>query len=978
MPPLNPPGAWVRTWRSPEELAGGLPDTALAEFAEAFGVTEASRRQVLKIMAASLALGAVSSCGDASDPSGVAVPYVNQPEQQIPGRPRYYATATLLEGFAQPVLVETHEGRPTKIEGNPDHPVGRGGTDAFIQAAVLQLYDPDRSQTVQHLGRIATWGHVEAAFADLRRRLDETGGAGLRLLTGDVTSPTLSRQLDRLQARWPQARWHGFEPVGSDLRHTALRQTFGARLAAHYALERAHVVVALDEDLLGPGPAQVRHADGWASRRRAALAGDGACRLMVAEPTPTLTGAMAESRLPVSAARIGALASALAARLRSGGAAAPQLSLGEEAWVAAAAQALQENHGRALVAVGAHQPAEVQAIGLHLNQTLGNLGATLVLTDPVARPVAEGQDLLALSAAIGTGDVETLLLLDVNPTYTAPAHMAFPQLLQQVPLRLHVGLFADETAALCHWHLPLSHPLESWGDARAVDGTVTLLQPTVRPLYETRSGHEVLALLLAEGPTDGLAIVRDTWQTHLDGWADDPAAQEELWRSFLRAGFIPDTALQARRPALAGEPAAALPESPGAEGIEIVFRPDPCVWDGRFANCAWLQELPKPLTKLTWDTIAAVSPSLAADGNIRTGDLVRVTAGTGSLEAPAWVLPGQAERTVTLYLGYGRTRAGRVGSGVGYDAYRLRRWDQPWMLRDAAISPSGSAVPLATTQHHDTTAGHPIVRTVALRELQADAGAVHHEAPRQPSLYRPWPEGDPAWAMSIDVDLCIGCNACVIACQAENNVPVVGREQVAGGREMHWLRIDRYYNGPPENPGTTFMPIPCMHCEKAPCEVGCPVNATVHGNGGLNEMVYNRCIGTRTCSSYCPYKVRRFNWFDFTGDASPQVRAQRNPDVTVRARGVMEKCTYCIQRISAASRQARVENRPIGDGEVVPACQQACPTTAIMFGNAADAGTRVSQWKQSSREYGLLEHLGTRPRTTYLARVTTGEPRGES
>lgn len=342
------------------------------------------------------------------------------------------------------------------------------------------------------------------------------------------------------------------------------------------------------------------------------------------------------------------------------------------------------------------------------------------------------------------------------------------------------------------------------------------------------------------------------------------------------------------------------------------------------------------------------------------------------------MLPGQAERTVTLFLGYGRTLAGRVGTGVGYNAYRLRRWDQPWTMAGADLSRTGSVLRLATTQHHNSTEGHPIVRTVALPELRADAGAVHHEEPPQPSLYRPWPEGDPAWAMTIDVDLCIGCNACVIACQAESNVPVVGREQVAAGREMHWLRVDRYYDGPPENPGTTFMPVPCMHCEKAPCELGCPVNATVHGSGGLNEMIYNRCIGTRTCSSYCPYKVRRFNWFDFTGDAPPSVRAQRNPDVTVRARGVMEKCTYCIQRIAAAGRQARVENRPILDGEVAPACQQACPTTAIMFGNAADPGARVSQWKQSSREYGLLEHLGTRPRTTYLARVTTGALQGES
>ncbi len=554
MPPLNPPGAWVRSWRSPEELAGELPDTALAEFAEAFGVTEASRRQVLKIMAASLALGAVSSCGDASDPSGVAVPYVNQPEQQIPGRPRYYATATLLEGFAQPVLVETHEGRPTKIEGNPDHPVGRGGTDAFTQAAVLQLYDPDRSQTVQHLGRIATWGHVEAAFADLRRRLDETGGAGLRLLTGDVTSPTLSRQLDRVQARWPQARWHGFEPVGSDLRHTALRQTFGARLAAHYALERAHVVVALDEDLLGPGPAQVRHADGWASRRRAALAGDGACRLHGGRTDADADGG--DGRKP--AARL--CGAHRRAGLGAGGAAEerrrcrPQLSLGEEAWVAAAAQALQENHGRALVAVGAHQPAEVQAIGLHLNQTLGNLGATLVLTDPVARPVEDGQDFAALAAAIGRGSVETLLVLDANPAYASPADIAFAQLLQQVPLRLHVRPVRRRDRRA----LPLAPAVvASAGELgrRARGGRHGRRPAADRPPALRHPQRPRSAGAAAGGRPDGRARDRPRPPgRRITGWADDPGgARRALAEASCARASCADTALQARRPALAGD-----------------------------------------------------------------------------------------------------------------------------------------------------------------------------------------------------------------------------------------------------------------------------------------------------------------------------------------------------------------------------------------------------------------------------------------
>ncbi len=968
------PGEWVQTWRSTGEAC---ESEVRAEFAHAFSFPEASRREVLRVMAASLAVAAASACGDASAPSGEAIPYVNRPEQQIPGRPRFYATAMLFEGWAQPVLVETHEGRPTKIEGNPDHPIGNGGTDAFMQAAVLQFYDPDRSQTVRRWGQISTWGSFEGTLPELRQRWAETGGAGLRLLTGGITSPTLNRQLDALLARWPNARWHGSEPADCGTREEALRLALGEPAALHYALDRAGFVVSFEDDLLGPGPQQLRNAGGWAARRRAALGGDGGSTLLVAEPTPTLTGSKAQSRLVVASSRIPALIAALAERIGLDGSGAPELATGERAWLDAAAQGLQAHRGECLLAVGPYQPPEVQALGLSLNGALGAWGQTVYCTGPIARPVNPGNTLAALAADIADGSVETLVVIDANPVYTAPADVDFAALMRRVPLRLHAGLFYDETAEQCQWHLPLSHPLESWSDARAVDGTATIIQPTVRPVYDTRGVHQLLALLLGEPAPDARPIVAQTWRD-MRRDAGGTIAEDE-WRHILRTGFAAASAppISARVPRpVAPTGADTATRNTNGNGVEVIFRPDPSVWDGRFANCAWLQELPKPLTKLTWDNVAAVSPALARDLGIDNGDEVALAAGVHRVVAPAWILPGQAERTVTLYLGYGRRRAGAIGDGVGYDAYRLRPTASPWRLGGVQLAAVGSRVALATTQTHGTMEGHDIVRTVTLR--QARQAEPDRTDERLPSLHPPWPESEYAWAMAIDLDLCIGCNACVVACQAENNVPSVGREQVALGREMHWLRVDRYYAGPVDDPTTHFMPVPCMHCEKAPCEVGCPVNATVRGNGGINEMVYNRCIGTRTCSSYCPYKVRRFNWFDFTADAAPSIQAQRNPNVTVRARGVMEKCTYCIQRITAARIEAHVDNRRIEDGQVATACQAACPTTAIMFGDAGDANSRVSRWRRSPRHYALLENLGTRPRTTYLAEVNSSDREEES
>jgi molybdopterin-containing oxidoreductase family iron-sulfur binding subunit len=918
-------------------------------------------------MGASMMLAGLSGCGE---PPPDIVPYIKQPENMVPGVPRFYATAVIFEGYAQPILGETHMGRPTKLEGNPQHPASLGATDAFTQAAVLQLYDPDRSQNPTYMGRPTGWAQVETAVVRLREQGQGNGG-GLRLLTGNVTSPTLLRQIERLADDTPGMRWHAFEPVGHGRRSEATQRAFGRPLDVHLRLDQAACIVSFDGDFLGPGPAQVVNARSWSRRRIAAQNPDGRSRLHVAECTPSLTGAVATTRVPAGPAAVGQLAFALARELGIEVPAPSSDAIGAHTdWIAAVANELKDAGDQSLVTVGPHQPPDVQTLGFLINERLGSVGKTIVFTDPVAAVPPDGaRSLQALIDDMKAGKVQTLIVLDANPAHTAPRDLGFAKALDSVPLRIHAGLHYDETAAHCHWHLPLAHALESWSDARAVDGAATVIQPLVRPLYDVRSPHEIVALLSGDLGYSGRSAVQDTWRAK---WGVDGAAFESRWKQVLHDGIVPNTAAQ---PVDVSARADGLqpPMPPQESTVEIVVRPDPTIWDGRFANVGWLQELPKPLTKVTWDNVVATSPALARELGVENGDHVAIAIGDTTVSGPAWLLPGQPERTATVFLGYGRTRAGRVGDGCGYDAYPLVTAASPFHVAGASIRRGDGHTDIATTQYHASMAGADFVRVVPRAEM--DQQLEPDES--QPTLYSGWNYGDPSWGMVIDLDTCIGCNACITACQAENNVPVVGKDQVAMGREMLWLRVDRYYEGPEDNPQTYFQPVPCMHCEQAPCEMGCPVGATVHSADGLNQMVYNRCIGTRTCSSYCPYKVRRFNWYNYTGDSPPSVQAQFNPDVTVRARGVMEKCTYCVQRISEARITAKKEQRAIREGEVVTACQAVCPTDAIVFGNIKDPGSAVSKARKSGRHYTLLKELNTWPRTTYLAEIEDEPSKGE-
>jgi MoCo/4Fe-4S cofactor protein with predicted Tat translocation signal len=991
-------------WRSLEELADNeaFRQWLRREQPQLAEVLSLDRRQFLRTLGAALALAGVSACSH--PPQEEIIPYVHGPVGQVDGLPRFFATALTRQGYAQGVLVESHMGRPTKIEGNPRHPASLGATDIFAQAAILQLWDPDRSQAVVHRGVVSTWDDFAAALVELTGRARSGGGAGLRVLTGSITSPTLSAQLDALLQTFPGAHWHVHEPLSDDNAREGARLAFGMPLAHRLHLDRARVILSLDDDLLGNPAAGVRYGRDFGTARVPDGPGRAMSRLYVVESTPSLTGAAADHRLPLESARIEMFARELAQRLGvaergQNGKRAAQADPRETAWLDAVAQDLLGNRGRSLITVGRSQPPWMHALAHAINAALANSGTVVEYTDPVAKVPGESADLAALVAAMRAGSVDLLLMLDVNPAYDAPADLQFEAALKHVRHVVHLGLYADETADLAEWHLPLAHALETWSDARAFDGTVTIAQPLIAPLYEGRSAHEVMALVLGDEVQNSRDLVRRQWMQEL---GDDRA-----WVGALQSGVVEGSAVPARPVSIRGgliselmpqqapdhggaaSPSGGSQQSPPpqenkpapggsqASELELLFRGDPTIDDGRWSNNAWLQELPKPLTQLTWDNAVLISPALGAARRLANGDIVELRLEQRSLRAPVWITPGQAARSVTLHLGYGRRRAGSVGTDQGFDAYTLRTSAALWAAPGLDIRATGERYELAGTQQHFQVDGRDVLRVGTLAELASNPhfATAHDRYPEKPpSLYPDYPPGEYAWGMSIDLNACIGCKACTIACQAENNIPTVGRDQVRRGREMHWIRVDRYYEGDPDNPRTYSQPVPCMMCEHAPCELVCPVDATVHDSEGLNVQVYNRCVGTRFCSNNCPYKVRRFNFLQYVQTSSDTLLAQRNPEVTVRRRGVMEKCTYCIQRIEAAHIEADKQDRRIRDGEVLTACQAVCPTQAIVFGDLADSTSQVAQAKASGRHYVMLPELNTRPRTGYLARVRNPNP----
>jgi MoCo/4Fe-4S cofactor protein with predicted Tat translocation signal len=981
------PAGRRRYWKSLEELAEapGFLEFLHREFPEQASMFDdpKGRREFISLMGASLALAGLTAC--TRQPEEKILPYVRQPEQVVLGRPLFFATVASHDGYARGVLVESHEGRPTKIEGNPDHPLSLGATDVFGQAHVLGLYDPDRSRSVLFYGEERTWEGFRTALREALAKQKAKKGAGLRLFTGRVSSPTLVAQMAGILEAFPEAQWVSWEPAGRENSRAGAALAFGEPVEPQYHFDKADVVLSLEADFVASHPASLRLVREFASRRKVTPEKADMNRLYVVEGSPTPTGASADHRLALRSSEIEGFARAVAAGLGvavEGGAA--------HAWVAPIVKDLARAGARALVLVGEAQPPAVHAIAHAINEALGAAGTTVTYTAPAeAAPLGGSTALQGLVADMQAGRVELLVILGPNPVYAAPADLAFKEALDKVKLHIHHGPYVDETAVRCEWHLPSSHPLESWGDLRAADGTASVVQPLIAPLYNTLSETEVLAAFSEKPEQKGYDVVREHWKERL-GEADF----EKRWNRALHDGVVAGTAFAAKSVKVRAGEWTKVPRREAAAGLEIVFRTDPGVFDGRFANLGWLQELPKPLTKLTWTNAAILSPRTAAKlggfhveerGRGHETEVVELRYGGRSVKAPVWILPGHPDDAVTVHLGHGRERAGRVGNGVGFSAYALRTSDAPWFGGGLELAKTAETTIVACTQDHWTVeqpehaaaAERHLVRAVNLAELVTNPHAVQdmgHETKEGLSLFPPYKYEGNAWGMAIDMSACVGCNACVVACQSENNIPVVGREQVARGREMHWIRVDRYYTGPPESPDTFHQPVLCMQCENAPCEVVCPVAATQHNEEGLNDMVYNRCVGTRYCSNNCPYKVRRFNFLLYQDWTTPTYKLMRNPEVTVRSRGVMEKCTYCVQRISRARIDSRNEDRVIRDGEIVTACEAACPAQAIVFGDVNDPQSRVSRLKAGARNYALLDELQTRPRTTYLAAVRNPNP----
>jgi MoCo/4Fe-4S cofactor protein with predicted Tat translocation signal len=974
-----------RYWRSLEELAGTAEFQAAVEAEFPHAVEEwndpVSRRGFLKLMGASLALAGLSGCTKQPDES--IYPYVRQPEDLILGKPMYFATVHPFVTGAVPLLVKSDQFRPIKIDGNPEHPYNHGSSDAFTQATLLELYDPDRSQHVTYRGENREWTEFAQA---LRAKVSASkDGTEIYFLSSTITSPTLARQWREVQTAYPKAKLIQYDPA---LAGTAMSEG----LDVHYSLTDADVIVSLDADFLsGAGfPGFHKLVREYAGRRKDP---EKLNRLYAIESTPSTTGLKAEHRLGLRASEIPAFVAELAKAVGVKGVEAPAYHWTDEQkrFLAALTKDLKTHRGKSAVISGLYQDPSLNLLGLAINRALGNVGKTVFeLPDPV-NPLPEKQvdAIKSLVADLNAGKVDWLVILNSNPIYSAPADLDFAAAFDKAKIVAHLGSYVDETGRLSHWHIPAAHYMESWSDARSYDGTASIVQPLIDPLYAGKTAHDVFQTLLKEPGLSAYEAVRETWKPVIKGdfeWG---------WRKSLRAGWIEGTELSLVADQSEKADKFNIPVPLSKSVLEIIFRPDPNVYDGRWSNVGWLQELPKPVTNLSWDNAALVSGATLNRLGLEEDDIVELTVNGRKVNAPVLVVPGHPDNSVTVHLGYGRSYAGRVGSGTGFNAYLIRTAASPFYAAGSIKKIEGKWGVAITKSHYQDhrsklLGGHGkgnnsleaneaidergIIRYATLDDFKANPGfanegETHPTTDKSNSLFPNWEYKDNAWGMSIDMNSCTGCNACIVGCYAENNIAVVGKPQVKIGRNMQWLRVDTYFEGDLETPRAHFQPMACQHCENAPCEQVCPVGATVHTPEGLNTMVYNRCVGTRYCSNNCPYKVRRFNFLHYSDFDTESLKLMRNPDVTVRSRGVMEKCTFCVQRISAAKIQADKENRPIRDGEIVTACQQACPASAITFGNINDKQSKVAKLQADQRSYQVLADLNTRPRTRYVAAV---------
>ncbi|MDI3290091.1 TAT-variant-translocated molybdopterin oxidoreductase [Polyangium sp. 15x6] len=983
--PIEPDTSGKNYWRSLDEFekSPSFAEDLTREFPE--GAAEppqgTNRRQFLSIMGASMALGGLAAC---RRPEEVIVPYTRAPEEVIPGKPLFFSTAMPILGTAIGLVVETHEGRPTKIEGNPRHPESLGATNSFVQASVLDLYDPDRSQSPQEKGLARTWDEANAFLRKLGDDAKKKNGKGLAVLVEDHRSPTLAAQLDALLKLMPDARVVRYEAFGRDVQEEGARIAFGKALVPVYDIGEADVVVSLDADFLLNEGSVVKNVRAFAARRDPDRKDKPMNRFYAIESIFSVTGTSADHRLRLSSRKIPAIAYALAqeiaaaakvelpADITSALGGAPALDPDAAKLVKAIAGDIAKRNGAVAIVVGRKQPAAVHALVHAVHRAIGAVGKTVKLVKPLDEVKGGPAEIAALAKDLQAGTVDTLLVLGGNPVFNAPADVR--DAIGKAKTLVHVGTHVDETGKAAAWHLNRAHTLESWGDVRSEDGTGAIIQPLIAPMYGGKTDAEILEVFLG-GTRKGYDLVRASWR----GAQSLVADFERDFRRALHDGIWKDSAFPAETADLDAAKVGAAIKAQKAVApkgdLEVVFDPDPHTWDGRYANNGWLQEMPDPMAKLTWGNVASLSPKTAKGLGVVDGDLVTVSANGASVTLPALVAPGLADGTILVTVGQGRTVVGRVGKNVGVDTGALRASAAFHVADGVSITKAGGSTKLSRTQEHFLTEGRPLVLEASFAKYQANPQVVPPPK-KYLSLFeeRKYDQGH-AWGMTIDLAACVGCNACSIACQAENNIPIVGAEGVQRSREMHWLRMDRYFEGDLENPTSVSQPMMCVHCENAPCEEVCPVAATTHSPEGLNEMTYNRCIGTKYCANNCPFKVRRFNYHDYTKDTIEQHKMQMNPDVTVRSRGVMEKCTYCVQRINRAKISAKAEGRDrLRDGEVVTACQAACPAQAIHFGDLNDKQSEVAKRAAGPRGYKLLEELNIRPRTSYLAKIKNPNP----
>ena len=938
-------------WRSLEDLATTpqFNEWLHREFPEGADEMDGnSRRKFLSLMAASLGLAGLTAC---RRPVANVLPLAKSAEDQIPGNPLYYATAMQSGGSAVGLIVECHDGRPTKLEGNPKHPGSLGAANAFAQASILSLYDPDRSTGILNQGKSTTW-------ADFTKVASQLSGDGdnLRILSGKVISPTLLGVKAQLLAKFPKAKWIEYEPVSNENVVAGTELAFGEPALPHYHFEKADVIVSLDCDFLGLDSETTTAIGAYASRRRVVTGHEeGMNRLYVVENAYSITGAVADHRLRMRASDVYALAAELAKPLK--------VLDGQSKAVKALWKDLESHKGKSLVVAGPRQPAIVHALVASINQQLGNVGETITYS----KASKAGVKITELAQELSAGKVQTLVILGGNPVYDAPADTDFANAIKKAANSIHLSYEVNETSAVATWHLPEAHFLETWGDLQHVTGTTSIQQPMIEPLFGGKSAAEIVAVLAGAKTNKAYDLVKAQWNLGV-----------KPWRAALHEGIVEFAMPIIWKPTVDWKRIETAPKPAPAQGTEVVFRLSASAYDGRYLNNGWLQETPDPLTKLVWDNAALISPKTAKALSINDGDIIAIERSGKKVEAPAMIQPGHADDSISLILGYGRTQVGRVGKGVGYNAYPLRTSDALSIATGASVKKTGATYKLVTTQEHHRMEGRPLARETSFEEYKKEPKIIEemNEVPDTPSIYGTWDysKGN-QWGMAIDLNSCIGCNACMVACQAENNIPIVGKDQVSKGREMSWIRLDRYFSGSEEDPEVIHQPVACAQCEGAPCESVCPVAATSHSPEGLNDMVYNRCVGTRYCANNCPFKVRRFNFLAWNHDVDDFTKNVFNPNVTVRMRGVMEKCTYCVQRIQEVKIQAKADGRrEIKDGEIKTACQQTCPAQAITFGNINDPESAVSKLKKQHRNYTMLDELNIKPRTSFLARMRNPNP----